>query len=446
MDNWDVIIVGGGVSGCIAALAAARMGAKTLIVEKYGFLGGTLTNSGVGPMMTFHAGSRQVIGGIPQELVERLIKNQASTGHIEDTTGYASSVTPFDSEQLKSTLDDMMKESNVDVLFHAQIVSTIKEENRIIGISVITCAGILELFGKVFIDATGNADLSYMAGAKTFLGREEDGLCQPMTTNMRIRDVDIDTIKEQIRKNPNNFRNINVTVLDRSPRLSLAGFYKEFDEAKNAGMISTNREDVLFFETSKKNEIIVNTTRIIRKNPTDPWQLSEAEAEGRRQANELFSFFKQKIRGFEKSVYVSSGTQIGIRESRRVEGEYILTGEDLLSSERFEDTIALGGYPIDIHNPTGKNTKTEHLKDGQFYYIPLRSIEVKGLDNLIVSGRCISCTHEACAAIRVTPIAMAIGQAAGCAAAECVLNGGVVRNIDYSKVKEALLGQRAILE
>ncbi len=190
---------------------------------------------------------------------------------------------------------------------------------------------------------------------------------------------------------------------------------------------------------------IVNTTRIIRKNPTDPWQLSEAEVEGRRQANELFRFFKQRIRGFEKSVYVSSGTQIGIRESRRVEGEYILTGEDLLSSRKFEDTIALGGYPIDIHNPTGKSTKTKHLKEGQFYYIPLRSIVVKGLDNMIVSGRCISCTHEACAAIRVTPIAMAIGQAAGCAAAECTRNGSVARNIEYPKVREALLSQKAIL-
>lgn len=435
--SWDVIVLGGGVSGCMAAFAAAKQGAATLLIEQYGFLGGSLTNSGVGPMMTFHAGVRQVVTGLPQELVERLCARQGCVGHIEDTTGYASSVTPFDAESLKLVLDEMAQEYGVDVLFHATLVGVSKQADTIRSVTVQAKSGLIELRGTVFVDATGDGALSYAAGAQVRQGRDTDGLCQPMTTNMKVAGVDIEALKAEIRSHPDNFNVRDLSAMDRAPRLSVAGFYKEFNEAKAAGQLHTQREDVLLFETVNPGEVIVNTTRIVKLNPVDPWDLSRAEREGRKQANELIHFFRERCAGFSNAVLISTGVQIGVRESRRVVGDYILTQEDLLQSRCFEDTVALGGYPIDIHNPTGAQTETTHLKPGQFYYIPLRSLIVKGFKNLLVCGRCISATHEAGAAIRVTPIAMGIGQAAGAAAGLAAASVSV-RELEIAQIHGAL--------
>lgn len=437
--QWDVVVLGGGVSGCMAAFAAARQGAATILVEKYGFLGGSLTNAGVGPMMTFHAGDRQIITGIPQELVDRMCQRGGCLGHIEDSTGYASSVTPFDAETMKLVLDEMAEEYGVDVLLHARLAGVSRQGDSIKAVTVQTSGGPLPIVGKVFIDATGDAALSYAAGATVMQGRDSDGLCQPMTTNMKVSGVDMAALKEAIGSDPQNFNIKDLSAIDRAPRLSVAGFYKEFERAKRAGEISTAREDVLLFETVNPGEVILNTTRVIRLNPVDPWELSRAERQGRRQAAELMQFLRSTCAGFRNAILLSTGVQIGVRESRRVLGEYLLTAEDLLSSVRFPDSVALGGYPIDIHNPAGEKTNTTHLGLGQFYYIPLRSMIVRGFRNLLVSGRCLSATHEAGAAIRVTPIAMATGQAAGVAAGLSAASDVAVMALEYEKLKKALL-------
>ncbi|NLZ70458.1 MAG: FAD-dependent oxidoreductase [Clostridiaceae bacterium] len=437
-DPWDVIVAGGGVSGCMAALAASRQGARTLIVEQYGFLGGALTNAGVGPMMTFHAGKRQVVTGLPQELIDRMTEKGGCAGHIEDTTGYASSITPFDAEVLKLTLDEMMLQSGVEVLFHACLTGVEKDGETIRSIHVQTRGGELELKGTVFVDATGDAALSFLAGADVRQGRDADGLCQPMTANLKVRCVDIERVKTEIRNKPHNFNIKDLSSLDRAPMLAMAGYYEEFNAAKAAGEISTEREDVLLFETVRPGEVIVNTTRVIRLNPVDAWELSRAEIEGRKQAHELIRFFRKRCAGFEQAELISTGVQIGVRESRRVMGEYLLTAENLLFSKEFEDSVALGGYPIDIHNPAGAKTDTTHLKPGQYYFIPLRSMIVKGIDNLMVCGRCISATHEAGAAVRVTPIAMGMGQAAGVAAALSAKENGKLRELNVADVQETL--------
>jgi len=435
---WDVVVIGGGVSGCMAAFAAARQGARALIVERYGFLGGALTNAGVGPMMTFHAGERQVVTGLPEELIDRLCEKGACIGHIEDTTSYTYTVTPFDAEALKLTLDEMALDYGVDVLFHATLSGVHRDGDRIRSVTVQTRGGALTLGGKIFIDATGDAALSFEAGAEVAKGRDEDGLCQPMTANMKVSGVDIERIKDEIRRNPENFNIRDLTSLDRAERLSVAGFYKEFNAAKSEGRITTEREDVLFFETVNPGEVILNTTRVIRLDPVEPWELSRAEYEGRRQVQELIAFLRSDCVGFENATLVSTGVQIGVRESRRVIGDYILTAKDLIESRHFADSVALGGYPIDIHNPTGAKTATTHLKPGQFYYIPLSSLVARGVANLMVAGRCISATHEALAAIRVTPIAMAIGQAAGAAAGISAINNIAVREMDYTALASAL--------
>ncbi len=442
---YDVIVVGGGVSGTVAAIASARNNVKTLLIEKYGFCGGALTNSGVGPMMTFHAGKKPVIKGIADEIIERMKKAGASVGHIIDTTGYASSVTPFDAEMLKHVLDDMLLESGCNLLYHTMLAGVNVENGRIKSVKVCNKGGLSDIEGSIFIDTTGDADLSYFAGVKCKKGRDSDNLSQPMTTNLKIANVDIDKIKKNIKDNPSNHKVKHIDMLDNTLRLSVAGFNSELENAKRNKDITFERETVLFFETNNKGEVILNMTRVLGKDATDPYQLSQAEIEGRKQANQAFKFLKEYVPGFEKAVFISTGVQIGVRESRRIDGRYVLTAEDLLNSVDFDDAIAIGGYPIDIHNPAGNHTNSIHLKPGQTYQIPYRSLLPKEISNLLVSGRCISATHEAGAAIRVTPIVMAIGQAAGTAAALSVADKTEPAMLSVEKLKEILIAQGAVI-
>lgn len=442
---YDVIIVGGGAAGAVAAIASARNNAKTLLIEKNGFCGGALTSSGVGPMMTFHAGKEQVIKGIPDQIIERMKKSGSSVGHIMDTTGYASSVTPFDAEQLKHVLDDMLNESGCNLLYHTMLAGVNVSDGVIKSIRVCNKSGLSDIEGKVFIDATGDADLSSFAGVNCKKGRDLDNLSQPMTTNLKIANVDIEKVKENIKMNPLNHKVKHIDMLDQTLRLSVAGFNKELEDAKKNNEITFERETVLFFETNNRSEVILNMTRILGKDATDPYQLSQAEVEGRKQANQAFRFLKKHVSGFENAIFISTGTQIGVRESRRIQGRYVVTAEDLLDSVDFDDSIAKGGYPIDIHNPTGNDTNSIHLKPGQSYKIPYRSLLPIEISNLIVAGRCISATHEAGAAIRVTPIAMATGQAAGTAAALSVRDKTVPARLCVDKLKNMLIKQEVIV-
>ncbi|ABR35646.1 MULTISPECIES: FAD-dependent oxidoreductase [Clostridium] len=448
MKNYDVVIAGGGFSGSIAAIAASREGAKTLVIESNGFLGGTLTGAGVGPMMTFHAGDKQVIRGITDELIERLKESGKSPGHILDSSMYTYSVTPFDAEAMKYEIETMLLESGGEVLYHTMLAGAQMSNGSIESIKICNKAGVSDIKAKIFIDATGDGDLGAFAGIPFTKGREKDGAAQPMTLNMKIRDVNMEKLKEFIKKDPENFARIHkdVTTIDKVPRLSVIGFVKEFNEAKEKGEISIKREDVLFFETNNPGEIIVNTTRILGCDSTDPWSLSKAEIEGRKQCKELEAFFKKYLTGFENATFIQSGPSIGVRGSRQIKGLYTLTAEDLLNKEKFEDTIAHSGYPIDIHSPDGEGTASKMLEWGDYYNIPLRILVPENIDNLIVVGRCVSATFEAQAAIRVTPTVGAIGQAGGTAAAIAAKKMISVQNVDAKEVQERLVENGSYLD
>lgn len=445
MYNFEVVVVGGGVSGAVAGIASARQGARTLVIEKMGFLGGMLTAGGVGPMMTFHAGDTQVVRGIAEEIVQELKKLGGSPGHISDTTGYTYTVTPFDAEMLKYVLETMYRQAGGEILYHGMLSGVAVSEGRINQISVCSKSGPLTIKSRVFIDATGDGDLAAMGGVDFQLGREQDGLCQPVTMNMKVQNVDIELIKTCIRQNPADFLEVDLARLERSPRLSLGGFVQALQEGRRSGEITFSRECVLFFETNNPGEVIINTTRIQKINPTDAWALSWAETEGRRQAYELFGFMRRRIPGFASAVLVSTGPNLGIRESRRVKGDYILSADDLLDGVTFEDEIACGGYPVDIHSPDGEGTCSRHLAWGAVYGIPYRCLLNNEIENLITVGRCISATHEAGAAVRLSPIAMAVGQAGGTAAAQAVFGGHNPVELDYRKLRSALIEGGAYL-
>ncbi len=451
---YDVVVVGGGVSGAVSAIAAARLGARTLLVEEHGFLGGSLTSMGVGPMMSFHnKAGRQVVEGIADEIIRRLVSRGASPGHIPDTTTYCSTVTPFDSEELKIELETMLAEAGGEILYHTQLAAVEREGERVARVVVCNKGGLVALSARVFVDATGDGDLAARAGAPFVSGRERDGLAQPMTMNLKLANVDTAAIRAYALTHPDDFLwehgvETGKQRLATSPRISLAGFLGAWRAAREAGEVDVPRDQVLFFETAVPGVVIVNTSRIQGLDATDPFQLSRAEILGRRQCAQIFQFLRTRCVGFEHAVRMDTAAKIGVRESRHVEGLYRLSAEDLLHERPFPDAIALGGYPIDIHSPSGEKTNTSHVAGALAYQIPLRSLLVARPENLVVVGRCISATHEAAAAFRVTPIAMAIGQAGGVVAALAARStaaGARPASVPYAEVRAALLAQGARL-
>lgn len=445
--EYDVVIIGGGPSGVNAAIASAREGAKTLLVERYGYLGGMLTNAGTGPMMTFHAGKKQVVKGIPEEIIKRMIDNDDSPGHMDDFVGYASSVTPFSVEGLKVAMENLALEAGVEILYHTTYLGCTSEDGHIEKVRLFAKGGEFFVRAKVFVDASADADLAVHSGSAVQYGRESDQLAQPMTMNAKVYNVDREKVRKFLHENVDRTFAKSHEVIDGSSRI---GMNAELDELKFAiknKELSFNREMVLFFETNNKGEFIINMSRISKRSAINPFELTKAEIEGRKQVGELIIFLRKYIPGFEKCILANTGPNIGIRESNKINGVYMLNEHDLLDNVMFEDAIAMGGYPIDIHSPEGKS-ETEHrfLKPSSWYSVPYRSLQTTTSDNLIVVGRCISATHEALAAVRVTPIAMAIGQAGGTAAALSAKQNIDVRKLDIDLLRKSLKNQGAFLD
>ena len=417
--KYNLVVAGGGLSGVAAAVSAAREGLKVLLVEKSGCLSGAISNNLVYPFMPYW--TKQKVGNdICKKYLSQGIFKEMKERHdiyVDDCKDHE-----FNSEYLKIVLDDMTAEAGVDVLFHA-VVYDVKTDNRKISAVEITAkAQKITVEADFFIDATGDGDLLYLAGCDFQLGRESDGLCQPMTTCFRMSGVDLDLFTEE------------------RPRLQ--ELYKE-KQAK--GEITNPRENILVFFGVGEDVLHFNSTRVVRLDPTNPFDVSRAEVIARKQIHELISFLKENSAAFNESALISVAVNIGVRESRKLKGVHILTGDELISCTRFEDSIALGNYDIDIHSPTGTGTSHRYFSDGEYYTIPYRSLLPKEYDNLLVAGRSISATHEAQASVRIMPICCCLGEAAGTAISIAHNTNKNVHTVEIKAVQQKLIENGAVL-
>ena len=446
--EYDVVVAGGGVAGVMAAVASSRHGARTLLVEETGLLGGSLTTCGTGPMMTFHAGDEQVIKGLGEELVARLKAKNLSPGHTVDSTGYTYTVTPFDTEGMKRELELMLLESGAKVLYHAKIVKAEVKEGLASSITIASMGYLINIKGKVFIDATGDAILLKLAGVPVASGREPDGVNQPMTMNFKLSGVDIPLIRDIMEKDVELFPFLKQHpkgLEKKAARLSFSGFQEIMKKGISSGELDIDRDIVLCFETNNLNEVIVNMTRIPHLDPLDPFDISLAETEGRRQVWEMYAYLKKHVPGFSEAVLLTSGPRVGVRSSGRMVGCYAITAEDILSETKFDDGIACCGYPIDIHSD-GAETKSTFLRWGGYYSIPYRCLINSSVPNVMAAGRDISSTFEAHASLRLSPCCTATGQAAGTAAAQAIADGVLPLDVDTAKLRQSLREDGAVVE
>ena len=421
MKHYNLIVAGGGLTGVAAAVSAAREGLSVLLFEQSGNLGGAMSTNLVYPFMrhwTEPEGQERkwLSAGIFTEMCNRATEYVSCSGSRD-----------FAPEHFKFLLDDMIAEAGVEVLYHATLHSVQTEGRKIRSVTVSTKAGPMVLTADFFTDATGDGDLMAFAGCDFQLGREADGLCQPMTTCFRVAGVDN-------------------SLLDKDERVRIKEIYKE---EKAAGLIQNPREDVLLFQGPALGNGIVhfNTTRIVKLDPTNPVEVSRAEAMARTQIKELMAFLKRHdFPAFRNAYLVNIASAIGVRESRKLKGEHILTADELIACTKFEDAIALGNYDIDIHNPEGAGTSHRYFAPGEYYTIPYRSLLPKEFDNLLVGGRCLSATHEAQASVRIMPICATMGQAIGTAFAVAVKTGANTHTVDIKAVQDLLRAHGAAID
>jgi FAD dependent oxidoreductase len=441
LDETDVLVAGGGPAGIAAAVAAARSGARTRLVERFGFLGGNLTAGLVGPCMTSYSldGQEQLIRGVFDEFVRRMEKNggamHPSRTHAGDAyAGFIvyghDKVTPFEPEAAKTTALEMCREAGVELRLHSFVADAVVRDGRVAGVVAVSKSGMEMLPATVTVDCSADGDVAAAAGVPFHYGRDSDGLAQPMTVFFRVGGVDDEAVERYVRAHPDDFRPFESIVT----------------KAREERRFPSPRRGVGMYLTLHPGVWRINTTRVLGRNGTDVADLTAGEVEGRDQVQALVTFFREYLPGFERCELVDTATMIGVRETRRIDGEYRLELSDLQSGRHFEDTIALCAYPVDIHDPTGAGGGVdESAGTANIYEIPYRSLVPRGVDGLLVAGRSISASHEALAAVRVMPPAFAMGEAAGTAASLAARAGIAPRNIDIAELRHALRSQGAYL-
>ena len=422
-DAYDVVVVGSGSAGSTAAIAAARMGARTLLVERMGFLGGIST----AVLDTFYAfytpgeAPRRVVGGIAWEVATALAAEGAAFER-PNTYGAGTGIT-YDPEVLKRAWEALALRADVEVLLHTWVTGVdLDADRRVRALTLFNKGGAARVEATVVVDASGDADVAAWSGVP-FDDPAANGQVQSLSTVFRMANVDV----------------------ERAEAFGKAALWERMREASVSGAYRLPRIEGSWHRTPQPGVVMALMTRVPRVNATDPVQLTRAEIEGRRQAWEYARFLRERVPGFERAAMVSTSPAIGVRESRRVHGRHRLTAADVLAGRRFDDEIALCGAPIEDHH-AGTDTRWRYVPDGGVYGIPYRCLLPQGVEGLLVAGRCFSATHDAHASARSMGTCMTMGQAAGAAAALATAGGKVPGDLPAERLRARLADQGVLLE
>ena len=429
LSGYQVVVLGAGSAGCSAAIAAAQSGARTLLIDRLPFAGGTST----GVLDTFYgyytpgAVAKKIVGGVPDQIVNEL-KKLGPVVERPNTYGAGTGVT-YNPEHLKVAWERLLRISNVDLLLHSLVHEVKVKDGRIASLVLANRAGVYSVDADVFIDCSGDADLTHLAN----LPYERAGDISPAQTLTTT------------------FRMVNVDMAERKS-INKDKLHELMAEAAEEGYVLPRREGSDHI-TTVPNTTATVMTRLDSITPEgdgfksvveDPFFLTKSEMAGREQALEYARFLKAKVPGYRNSELYGLSTFLGIRETRRVYGDYRVTRDDVLSARQFDDQIALCGAPIEDHH-SGDGTEWRYLPEGSAVGIPLSALRVKDAENLLVAGRCFSASHDAHASIRSMGQCMAMGQAAGINAALACAAKKSIREVPIEDIQNSLIKSGAVL-
>ena len=452
MRDFDVIVAGGGPAGIMAALAAAKVGVKVLIIEQNGFLGGASTAMSTGPVSPFHFRNEQVVKGIPQQFMDALVAAKGSTGHMKtlDPYGSGDSLGFFDREKYKLVAATMLEDAGVRMLFHSFISGVSLNGKTVTGVTVTNKSGLRTYSSSIVIDATGDGDVAVMAGAEYIKGEKDSGLMQPCSAMFEMANVDESKLYRYVLDHPEEFEwktdAIPLRAFDSRLKKNyfvIQGFKTLVQQAMDSGELRFGRNSLLMLIGVNPHSMHFNSTRITGIDATDAEQLTKGELLGRNQIDSVSEFCIKYMPGFEHSYVSRTSSYLGVRETRHIIGEYILNTEDVVAGRKFSDVVSRGYFPIDIHSYSSPNGYDEGggswvtLQDT--YDIPYRSLVPRTVDGLVLSGRVISGTSGAHGSYRTQGGIMGIGQASGIAAAMCVLDNEQPRYLEVKKLQKKLI-------
>lgn len=425
--EFDVVVAGAGIAGISAAVKAGRMGASVALIERYEFLGGMSTAGMVSPFMKHAINNQPLVNGIFSALEMHMKKENGML-----TNGFYASA-------FRSAAYSLLTGAQVTQFFNVELLSVNREKGKIYSLTILMNGQEIDMAGSVFIDTTGDAELVFKGDFDWEKGDSKSGNLQAMTHFFRMGGIDIPEAAAYTLQHKEDFFPWMDFAFDFSKIISIAGYFSFVKRAIAGNRLSPDIHYLFYTSLPESGEASFNTTNILGLDASSSYDLTKAEIIGRKQVHQVVDLLRSEIPGFGKSYLLETATQVGVRETRRAIGDYIVTGDDIRNGRKFEHSVARGCYGIDIHGQKEETDVMEDLAEGEYYEIPEEALIVRNAENLLVAGRCISATREGHGALRIMPTSSATGEACGALAALAASRNQPIRQIDYQLLKKEIL-------